>query len=82
MVEYKNINSLKELSKFDKQLRKEAIKIAGGDKELGEDALQDSYLFFHEHFSQNPNKSIDKDYIFSVIINYIENQKYGEIKPN
>lgn len=67
LSQIKNISTLDQLVKFDKELRVEAIKLAKGNKAIGEDALHDAYLFIYDYLSQNKGEKVSGRFVLAII---------------
>jgi DNA-directed RNA polymerase specialized sigma24 family protein len=66
-------NSLTELSKHDAYLRDLAIKMAKGNKEIGEDALHEAYLRVHTYFQTTlPVEPITFKMFYRLVGSYIQ----------
>lgn len=71
----KNIGSLEELSKYDREIRKYATLL---DVQLSEDIVQDFYLKMWEYFEKNPKKKINGGFIATTLRNrFIDEKRYN-----
>lgn len=72
----KDIGTLEELSKYDREIRKYATLL---DVQLSEDIVQDFYLKMWEYFDKNPKKKINGGFIATTLRNrFIDTKRYNK----
>ena len=72
----KDIGSLEELSKYDREIRKYATLL---DSQTSEDLVQDFYLKMWEYFEKNPKKKINGGFIATTLRNrFLDEKRYNK----